>query len=251
MSAAEEVVRLPFVSATSFHGEFLHKQPFVATAMLQHWPASKTFTPERFRRELGDVKITLGRYGRDRSETFLYQTTLTKQSMTLGRWIDVMEGSATFDDTPSAWSIRESYELFVAAPSLAGELDFAGLFPRGHKRFRHYLWLGPRDYATGLHTDEVAINLLAHLHGRKTVVLYDPVQSHLLYAETRDGVDEGRYSAVNVFAPSREDHPLFFEARPVTAELFPGDLLYIPRGWWHWVLSHDVTVSVSGVSITV
>lgn len=241
-----QVERVPFLSATRFHNEYLDVRPVVMTAMTARWPAATTFTPERFRTELGDVDITLRRYAADSGETFLVQTARTTRVVTLREWID----SAISDPDAKAWSVRESQEVFYRVPKLAEELHFDGLFPRGHKRYEHYLWIGPPGYTTGLHTDEVAVNLLAHFVGHKTVTLFDPAQTDLLYPETRESVQDGMYSAVNVMAPDVVKHPAFARATPIIAELSPGDLLYIPRGWWHWVRGHDLCISVGGVSHT-
>lgn len=243
-----QVERVPFLSATRFYNEYLDVRPVVVTAMTANWPARTTFTPERFRGELGDVELTVRRYADDSDESFLAQTALGVRKTTMRDFIEAAEGSRPFDDTVKAWSVRESQELFYRLPQLATELDFNGLFPRGHKRFEYYLWLGPAGYTTGLHTDEVVVNLLAHFVGHKTVTLYDPAQTELLYPETRESVHDGMYSAVNVLAPDFAKHPRFTEAKPLVAELGPGDLLYIPRGWWHWVRGHDLCISVGGVS---
>ncbi len=245
-----QVERVPFLSATRFHNEYLDVRPVVMTAMTAKWPARTTFTPERFRGELGDVELTLRRYAADSDETFLVQTAHTVRHLTLREWIDAATGAAPFDDSVKAWSVRESQELFHRVPELTRELHFDGLFPRGHKRYENYLWLGAPGYTTGLHTDEVAVNLLAHFVGHKTVTLFDPAQTELLYPETRESVQDGMYSAVNVLEPDFTVHPDYARAEPVIADLEPGDLLYIPRGWWHWVRGHDLCISVGGVSHT-
>jgi hypothetical protein len=241
-----QVERVPFLSATRFYNEYLDVRPVVVTAMTAKWPARTSFTPERFRGELGDTEITVRRYADDDEQTFLVQATLGVRKTTLREFVDAAMGEP--GEGLEAWSVRESQELFYYLPHLARELDFDGLFPRGHKRFEHFLWLGPPGYTTGLHTDEVAVNLLAHFVGHKTVTLFDPSQTELLYPETRDGVYDGMYSAVNVIAPDLEKHPRFAEAKPMVTDLAPGDLLYIPRGWWHWVRGHDLCISVGGVS---
>ena len=245
-----QVERAPFLSATRFHNEYLDVRPVVMTAMTARWPARTTFTPERFTNELGDVELTLRRYAGDSDETFLVQTAHTTRHTTLRAFLEAATGARPYDDSVQAWSVRESQELFYKVPTLTRELDFAGLFPRGHKRFEHYLWLGSPGYTTGLHTDEVAVNLLAHFVGHKTVTLFDPAQTELLYPETRESVQDGMYSAVNVLAPDLARHPDFARAESVVAELAPGDLLYIARGWWHWVRGHDLCISVGGVSHT-
>ena len=80
------------------------------------------------------------------------------------------------------------------------------------------------------------------------MTLFDPAQAELLYPETRESVQDGMYSAVNVMAPDLVRHPDFAKAVPVIADLSPGDLLYIPCGWWHWVRGHNLCISVGGVS---
>ncbi len=245
-----QVERVPFLSATRFHNEYLDVRPVVMTAMTARWPARTSFTPERLKTEQGDVVLTLRRYAGDTDATFLEQTTRTRRVTTMREWIDASSGELQHDDIKT-WSVGESQEIFFKAPKLALDLDFAGLFPRGHKRFEHYLWLGPPGYTTGLHTDEVAVNLLAHFVGHKTVTFYAPDQTELLYPETRESFEDGMYSAVNVMAPDPAKHPRFAEARSIVAELMPGDLLYVPRGWWHWVRGHDLCISVGGVSHSV
>ncbi len=239
------VERLPFLSATRFHSEYLDVKPVVISEMTANWPARTTFTPERFHDELGNVELTVRRYAEDSDESFLVQTAHMRKLVTMRDWIDAARAS---DPEVKTWSVRESSELFHHVPQLASELDFGGLFPRGHKRYEHYLWLGPPGYTTGLHTDEVAVNLLAHFVGHKTVTFFDPSQTDYLYPETRESVHDGMYSAVNILAPDYDKHPLFAKATALTVDLAPGDLLYVPCGWWHWVRGHDLCISVSGVS---
>lgn len=237
------IERLPYLSATQFHAAYLDVKPVVLTAMTAKWPARESFNVQRFAGELGDTEVTIARYAGARDESFLAETSRYRERITLRQWL-----TAAADP---AWSIREGVELFAEHPELIDELGFASLFPRGHKRFEHLLWLGPAGYTTGLHTDEIAVNLLAHFAGRKTVTLYPPSQTPLLYPQTERPVEDGMYSAVNVIAPDLERHPRFAEATPLVCELAPGDLLYIPRGWWHWVRGNDLCISVSGMSHTV
>lgn len=236
------IERLPYLGAAKFHAEYLDVKPVVLTAMTAQWPARRTFTIERLADELGDTPVTVARYS-GTGASFLAETAGERRVVSLREWL-----TAAADPT---WSIRESVELFAAPPSLARELSFEGLFPRGHKRFEHFLWVGPAGYTTGLHTDEIAVNLLAHFVGRKTVTLYPPSQTALLYPDTDTPVEDGLYSAVNVIRPDYVQHPLFAKAEPYVVDLVPGDLLYIPRGWWHWVRGHDLCVSVSGMSHSV
>lgn len=39
--------------------------------------------------------------------------------------------------------------------------------------------------------------------------------------------------------------PLFFSATCIDVEMNPGDMLYLPKGWWHAVQAVDPSVSIS------
>lgn len=212
--------------------------------MTSRWPI-RDWSWTRLAERCGDCEVALSRY-RPRDHAFLEQTTRERRTMDLGAWIAELT-QPTSDET-SEWCLRESQAPFQTTPALRFDLDFRGVFPRGHPEFRHLMWAGPAGYVTGLHTDELALNLLAHVLGRKRVVMYGPEQESKLYPTTREAVDGGRYSNVNPVSPDRERHPAFAEAAGIEVILEPGDLLYIPRTYWHWAESLTPSLSISGVS---
>ena len=52
-------------------------------------------------------------------------------------------------------------------------------------------------------------------------------------------------SQVELENPDLDRFPLFNEAPFTDCVLSPGDVLYIPPGWWHYVRSESVSFSVS------
>jgi hypothetical protein len=48
-----------------------------------------------------------------------------------------------------------------------------------------------------------------------------------------------RYSYITEEFPDKNQFPRFYEAKRVEITLNPGDALYIPAGWFHWVFSED------------
>jgi hypothetical protein len=97
--------------------------------------------------------------------------------------------------------------------------------------------------------------------GYKVVRLFAPADSKLLYriapgggggsgggrsssgggAKSAGGGDaetttaQGNISAVDAESPDAAAHPLALDATPHDALLGPGDVLFIPKGWWHAV----------------
>ncbi|PXF50183.1 Lysine-specific demethylase 8 [Gracilariopsis chorda] len=102
------------------------------------------------------------------------------------------------------------------------------------------LWMGSAGTGTKLHFDS-ADNILVQLVGRKKLVLIDPKQSHLLYP-TSSGAN---ISTVDVENPDHTKFPRFCEARGMTVYLEPGDALYMPAHYWHWVRAISSSMSIN------
>ena len=104
-----------------------------------------------------------------------------------------------------------------------------------------FIWIGSNGTRSGLHFD-VSDNFHVVVQGSKTVVLFPPGDAPYLYplgdVPVQSQLDP-LHSNVLV------DFPLFAHARPQIVHLLPGDTLFIPRLWWHWVESTAITVSVN------
>ncbi|KAF8514889.1 hypothetical protein BU17DRAFT_76995 [Hysterangium stoloniferum] len=131
-------------------------------------------------------------------------------------------------------------------------------------------WLGPRGTVSPAHTDPY-FNCYGQVVGRKTVWLAPPDLQHGMYsfsdssaphaARTFSASDHApvetpavtttmlsNTSRVDVFSANTTDFPAFESVvRPsaLCAVIEPGDLLYIPPGWWHAMRSEDISFSVS------
>lgn len=86
-------------------------------------------------------------------------------------------------------------------------------------------------------------NVLAQVVGLKYVRLYPPSATRRLYP-FQEGLTTNA-SQVDLAAPDLIRYP-DFEGLPHQETLLqPGEMLYIPPGWWHYVQSLSVSFSVS------
>jgi hypothetical protein len=102
------------------------------------------------------------------------------------------------------------------------------------------LWLGNRT-RTAAHWD-LPQNLACVIAGRRKFTLFPTEQLRNLYVGPLDFTLAGQpISLVDLEQPDLDRHPRFREALAAaqTAELGPGDALYMPSLWWHGVSSLD------------
>lgn len=102
------------------------------------------------------------------------------------------------------------------------------------------LWLGNRT-RTAAHWD-LPQNLACVIAGRRRFTLFPTEQVRNLYVGPLDFTLAGQsISLVDLDDPDLERYPRFADAVVVaeTAELLPGDALYLPSLWWHGVASLD------------
>mmetsp|Transcript_33877 Transcript_33877/g.86603 ORF Transcript_33877/g.86603 Transcript_33877/m.86603 type:complete len:378 (+) Transcript_33877:1-1134(+) len=108
-------------------------------------------------------------------------------------------------------------------------------------------WMGTRGTVTHLHTDEHD-NLLAQVAGVKYLRLAAPENREALTASPHPRATPGNplnwFSPVDAEAPDAA-HPAAGGVAWREVTLGPGDLLFIPRGWWHYVRALSTSISVN------
>ena len=124
-------------------------------------------------------------------------------------------------------------------PELAGDVRF----PRWSTPSRVNFWFGSAGTITPLHFDREH-NLFAQIYGSKEFTIFNPADTPYLYQYAAES-KLPQLSHVRPEDPDLDRYPLFAKAQPMKFTMNPGDLLFLPRFWWHRVRSLSVSVSVN------
>ena len=236
-----DLTRIPRESGLS-EAEFLERyystnRPVIIQDVVRDWPActrwSLDYLKERFGSEI--VRFQKRNPTADHREAFVDRT----RSATLAEYVDLLESEEG----------KDCY--LIAHDRLLDKPAFRPLFddlPFDERYFdlervvgRTFLWIGPPGSTTPMHRDLGNV-YFAQIVGEKRVKMVPSKQLHLVYNEA------GYHSDVDFDNPSFEDFPLLKRATVVEEVIKPGELLFIPVGWWHWVKSLDVTMTVTGTN---
>ncbi|XP_019378129.1 PREDICTED: HSPB1-associated protein 1 isoform X1 [Gavialis gangeticus] len=108
------------------------------------------------------------------------------------------------------------------------------------------LWIGSVGANTPCHLDSYGCNLVLQVQGRKRWHLFPPSDACSLYPTRIPYEESSVFSKVSVVNPDLKRFPLFKKAKPHVVTLSPGQVLFVPRHWWHYVESIDpITISIN------
>jgi hypothetical protein len=158
----------------------------------------------------------------------------TRQPATVSAVLDRLASAAgsTEPETIAAQAVSVAASL----PGFSDENRFA-LFDRP---IEPRIWIGNR-VATATHHDMFS-NLAVVVAGRRGFTLFPPDQLANLYIGPFEFTPAGTpASLVDPQAPDFDRFPRAAEAmkHALSAELDPGDAIYVPHMWWHHVRSLD------------
>ena len=104
------------------------------------------------------------------------------------------------------------------------------------------LFMGPPGTITRLHYDAGdAHGWLAQIKGRKLFILVPPEAIDVLHPLPTE--KETVQSGLDPLHPDVEKWPGYPEAGAVACILEPGEAVLIPKGWWHWAVAIDASIT--------
>ncbi|XP_016144035.1 HSPB1-associated protein 1 homolog [Sinocyclocheilus grahami] len=137
-------------------------------------------------------------------------------------------------------------QLFQDKPAMIQDVVWSDFGFSGRDGRDSTLWIGTQGANTPCHIDSYGCNLVFQIQGRKQWHLFPPNDTHCLYPTRIPYEESSVFSQVSIVQPDLKKFPAFRRAHAHTITLQPGQVLFVPRHWWHYVESVDpVTVSVN------
>jgi hypothetical protein len=216
-----------------------HGEPLVFTAGIEHWPARAKWSFAWLRERHGDVIAPVEWLRYQRTPDGRVERVGKVEQMRLRDYLDVL----VRDDDSLDGGYLIGRDLLVTLPALRNDT----LFPQvqlSERLTERLFFMGPRGAFTQLHYDR-ALNLHAMIAGRKRWQLYGPDLSQRL----RPARYESSWSVLSEhdLAPDggRPEQDPGGVAPDYDFVLEPGEVLYVPYGWWHRVETLSPAISTN------
>jgi hypothetical protein len=226
LPAISEVPRIGKLDAAAFRARAAEGLPFLITGLVGRWPLS-ALTPETLRDRFSHLPVR-ARVGDYINTAFAPDRAMQDMSM-----LEYLELVATgTHDLPPYLGNLELRELnrLCHWPAYFDKM--------GPPRF----WLGPAGTVTPLHCD-YDDNIFAQVWGSKRIFLAPPHHDEFLYPSEANAILFG--SPFDPEAPDFERFPLARQATTIECIVGPGDMLYVPAGWYHQVRALTFSLSAN------
>ena len=224
--AISEVPRLGKLDAAAFRERAAQGLPFVITGIVNRWPLS-ALTPQTLRERFSHLQVR-ARVGDYINTAFAPDRAM--QDMSMLEYLDLV--AIGTQDLPPYLGNLELRELNSLChwPTYFGKM--------GPPRF----WLGPAGTVTPLHCD-FDDNIFAQIWGTKRIFLSPPHHDEFLYPSEANAILYG--SPFDPEAPDFDRFPLARQACMIECIVNPGDMLYVPAGWYHQVRALTFSLSAN------
>lgn len=221
------VPRIRRPDAAGFRARAARGLPFLITGLVERWPLA-ALPPSVLRERFCDVPVR-ARVGDYINGAFAPDRPM--RDMTMRAYLDLVA-----DDTQAG---LPPYVGNLELRELNGLCHWPSYFEKmGPPRF----WLGPARTVTPLHCD-YDDNVFAQIWGEKRIVLAPPHHDAFLYTRAANPVLFG--SAFDPDAPDYDAFPLARQAALVDCIVGPGEMLYVPAGWFHHVRALAFSLSAN------
>ena len=224
LPAITEVPRMGRLDGAAFRALAANGLPFLISGIVNRWPLT-ALTPGILRERYSHLQVR-ARVGDYISTAFAPDRAMHDMSML--EYLDLVDAG--------------THEL----PPYLGNLELRELNSLCHwptyfdKMGPPRFWVGPAGTVTPLHCD-YDDNIFAQVWGAKRIFLSPPHHDEFLYPRQANAILFG--SPFDPETPDYQQFPLARHACMIECIVNPGDMLYVPAGWFHQVRALTFSLS--------
>ncbi len=215
----------------NFASEFLDPLiPVVFTDLMDPWPGKTKWTIDFFKKEYGQLQVPVTSPNYSKPGKGYMEPDMT---MSFGEYLTLLQRG------PMEYRIF-LWNIFKYVPELMNDFTIPNIMD-GFFNDYPFMFFGGQGSYTSMHYDiDMSHVFLNQIYGRKRVVLFSPEQSRYLYQHPYTVA-----SYVDVNKPDYKRFPALAKAEGYEVIIHPGESLYMPSGYWHYIEYVDGGYSIS------
>ncbi|MRW94669.1 cupin-like domain-containing protein [Duganella sp. FT80W] len=228
------VPRRACLSGDEFLDQYYRRnQPVIITGMLDDCAAREKWSFDYLATQLGQREVEV-QFGRNADADYELNSASHRRRMPFADYVALVRAAGVTNDfymtANNDHHNREALrELMADLPPLDQYLKPGA---------NGFFWFGPAGTITPFHHD-LTNNFMIQVAGRKRVRMVAPCDTPNMYNQRHC------FSPVDGRGIDLQRFPLMAEVPVLECVLAPGEILFLPVGWWHFVEALDVTITIS------
>jgi hypothetical protein len=243
-SKLHRLVPLRIERKTKLSGpDFLHQYystntPVIITGALDDCAALRDWDLDYFKQHFGERQVEV-QFGRNADANYEMNSVAHKRQLAFGEFVDMVRQSGHTNDF--YMTANNDSKNRAALRELWADVPLLPQYLRQQPGGDGFFWFGPAGTVTPFHHD-LTNNFMSQIIGRKRVRLIAPCEAAHIYNHRHCFTDvDGRAIDLARF-PAMADVPV------LDCELAPGEILFLPVGWWHFVEALDISVTIAATN---
>ncbi|MDO5971155.1 cupin-like domain-containing protein [Flavivirga aquimarina] len=239
LDQSQSVKEITSIDASSFKKEYFNKKkPVIIKGLASKWESTQKWNLDFFLNLKDDKDVYL------LSDNFIQDDNRYRKASFkdyIKQLKDAENNNKRFKDYLTTLDIFEYY------PELKSHIDFS--FFEAHTKVNDITaWIGPANTISGFHAD-TANNVYAQIKGKKMFIICSTKFNKTMYPSSKH-IYGAVASDVDINNFDKDKFPEFMNNDFQTVILEPGDVLFVPQNWWHYVQSLDPSISISNFGYT-
>lgn len=213
------------ISKEEFVRKYYHPQrPVLLRGLTDQWNGKWTF--DHIRSLAGHQEVPLYNNERTKGNKSTYEP-VTR--MNFGEYIDLLQSDPT-DLRIFFYTIKDH------CPELLEDFEYPDIGLQYFKRLPALFFGGSNSKVFPHYDIDLPDNLHIHFEGNKKVLLFSPDQSDALY---KVPFSIHNVEGIDLDNPDYDLYPALEHVQGYEALMQHGDALFMPSGWWHYIVYLD------------